>query len=90
MIKINDKECNCDEEVLKYIIKSNEEKEALEVKYTQALEVAQDRFERIQKTIAKIENLYDTNSTKQEIIYVNNLILNDILSILKGSNNEIR
>lgn len=42
--------------------------------------------ERIDKTITKIENLYDTNSTKQEIIYVNNLILNDILNTLKGDN----
>ena len=91
MIKINGKECNCDEEVLKYVIKSNEEKEALEVKYTQVLEVAQDRFERIQKAIEYISkhNCIATYEEYKPTEY-EYCCSADLLDILKGGDNNGR
>lgn len=59
----------------------------LDRKYTQTLEVAQDRFNRIQKAIEFIENC--NHGTKEYKIYeIATTEVEELLDILKGGNNE--
>lgn len=58
----------------------------LSMEYHKLYENTQD--DRIQKAIEYIEELYNTNSNKQEIIFINNIKLNKLLDILKGEDNE--
>lgn len=69
--------------------------EELEEKYTQAVEVAQDRFNRIQKAIDYINTNMDTDTTctiltsgKDTDIGYCIPVFEDLLEILKGDNNE--
>ena len=60
----------------------------LDIKYIKALEVAQDRFDRIQKAIEymkSIENNYDQDIYLQFKEYQE---YQDLLNILKGSDNN--
>lgn len=55
----------------------------LDKKYTQALEIAQDRFERIQKAIELIENC--NHGTEEYKIYeIATTEVEELLDILKG------
>ena len=59
----------------------------LQEKYTQVLEVAQERFDRIQKAIEYIE--WNLEANEEIIEYFNcDMNFNKILNILKGGNNE--
>ena len=61
--------------------------EELEIKYTQTLEVAQDRFERIQKAIEYAEHYIKDKKTNEILDYdimINSCVLKETIGILKG------
>ena len=81
-IKLNGKECYCDKEIFEYIVKSDDEKEIITIKYNQALEVAQDRFKIIQKAISYMEK--DMIDREINCYRINQIDVKKLLEILKG------
>ena len=74
--------------VLEYLFSLENKVEELETKNTQVLEVAQDRFDRIQKAIEYIEkNYYDTIEDYKGYV-IATIGVEELLDILKGGNNE--
>lgn len=62
--------------------------EELQEKYTQALEVAQERFDRIQKAIELLELTEARKKVCTDFVNVGRKRYDEILNILKGGNNE--
>lgn len=55
-MKINGKECYCDEEVFRYIVRSDDEREIITAKYNETMKIAQKRLSIIQQAIKYINN----------------------------------